>query len=256
MTVMEPAVPPLYRPAVRRPPTPVAPLRPSPPPWATGRLAELPPEVRRELSTVAIERSLSPAETVRWDRPVVIVMLSGRACVFMSSAERLAAVRYLDAGDMTGLALAFEDHLGPAEYPMVVRAITSCRVLLLPAHRLASLAQRDSRVAWKLGRWIVQDMAAGHQVLSKEIFLSVRELLAWHLLRLAVPDGSKLVVRARQQELADAIGSVRAVVGRAIVDLRREGLIGSEGRTITLLDPERLSRIAGANGVQVQARPL
>jgi CRP/FNR family transcriptional regulator len=46
------------------------------------------------------------------------------------------------------------------------------------------------------------------------------------------------------QSLADAIGSVREVVARAVRELRTEGVIASNGDGVTVLDPEGLARLA------------
>jgi CRP/FNR family transcriptional regulator len=48
-------------------------------------------------------------------------------------------------------------------------------------------------------------------------------------------------VRASQQELADAIGSVREVVTRNLHQLHVEGLIDTSRDEVVLLDPERLT---------------
>jgi CRP/FNR family transcriptional regulator len=48
-------------------------------------------------------------------------------------------------------------------------------------------------------------------------------------------------VRTTQQELADAVGSVREVVTRTLHRLRGEGLIETSRDEIVLLDPVGLS---------------
>jgi CRP-like cAMP-binding protein len=47
------------------------------------------------------------------------------------------------------------------------------------------------------------------------------------------------------QSLADATGSVREVVGRALAKLRDEGVIATGVGRVTILDPEALTRLAG-----------
>ena len=47
-----------------------------------------------------------------------------------------------------------------------------------------------------------------------------------------------------QQELADAIGSVREVVARTLHDLRVSGTITVSMAKVTILDRERLTQIA------------
>ena len=49
-----------------------------------------------------------------------------------------------------------------------------------------------------------------------------------------------LVARVSQQELADAAGSVREVVARALRDLRLAGVVATSPDHIVILDPARL----------------
>jgi len=51
-------------------------------------------------------------------------------------------------------------------------------------------------------------------------------------------DAGQLVVSASHRDIADAIGSVREVVSRAILWLRDEGLIRRSGRVYVLHAPD------------------
>ena len=48
------------------------------------------------------------------------------------------------------------------------------------------------------------------------------------------------MARVSQQELADAAGSVREVVARALRDLRLAGVVATSPDHIVILDPARL----------------
>ena len=67
------------------------------------------------------------------------------------------------------------------------------------------------------------------EALAGNTFGSLRQQIARHLLDLAASrqQGRGLVVNVTQQELADAVGSVRPVVARIIRDFRTEGLIST-----------------------------
>ena len=54
-----------------------------------------------------------------------------------------------------------------------------------------------------------------------------------------------LRIDVTQQSLADATGSVREVVSRALGQLRRQGVVARNGDGVTVLDPEGLRRAAG-----------
>jgi CRP/FNR family transcriptional regulator len=71
----------------------------------------------------------------------------------------------------------------------------------------------------------------------------VTQRVASHLLDLATmpqrPE-APLVSEVSQQELADAVGSVREVVARALRDLRAAGTVATSTDRIEILDPVRL----------------
>jgi CRP/FNR family transcriptional regulator len=48
-----------------------------------------------------------------------------------------------------------------------------------------------------------------------------------------------------QQSLADATGSVREVVSRALHNLEHEGLVATSRGGVTVLDPDALMQLAG-----------
>jgi CRP-like cAMP-binding protein len=57
----------------------------------------------------------------------------------------------------------------------------------------------------------------------------------------------ELVAAVTQQELADAVGSVREVVVRVLRDLRQDGIVRTQRDRIVLLDPARLIQEQGWN---------
>ena len=82
-------------------------------------------------------------------------------------------------------------------------------------------------------------------------FLDVGGRLAKKLLELAVshgvqrPGGILLDVRLTQEELANMVGVTRESVNRNLAQLRREGVIGGQGRRFVIRDAEALRRRVG-----------
>ena len=74
--------------------------------------------------------------------------------------------------------------------------------------------------------------------------MSVRQRVAAHLIGVAsidVESPDTPVAPITQQQLADAVGSVREVVARTLRELRVDGLISVGRARITILDPKRLA---------------
>jgi CRP-like cAMP-binding protein len=84
------------------------------------------------------------------------------------------------------------------------------------------------------------------QMLADGLFLSIRARVARHMMDLAVSHDGALVVAEGHQEIAEAIGSVREVVSRTLVQLRDEGVVDRRGGETVLRDPAALHAIAAA----------
>jgi CRP/FNR family transcriptional regulator len=86
---------------------------------------------------------------------------------------------------------------------------------------------------------------AGLQQTAINAFGSVKQPVAAHLLDLASaqqrPRG-RLVARVSQQELADAVGSVREVVARVLRELRLAAIVATGPDSVVILDAARLHR--------------
>lgn len=128
---------------------------------------------------------------------------------------------------------------------MNVQAVTGASVAAIRADTLRSMLESDPRVARGCAEELTRQLYCPLDDLSQQAFLSVRERLIRHLLDLATPsEGRHLVVRATQQELADAVGSVREVVTRSLRELHRRKLLETGRDQVVLLDPIALADLA------------
>jgi CRP-like cAMP-binding protein len=122
-------------------------------------------------------------------------------------------------------------------------AVRDTLLVRLPPQQFLRLVRTEASVAWPLARYLAQRAALTQQVLTDDIFLSIRARVARHLIDLAVPDDGGLIVNAGHQEIADAIGTVREVASRALGDMRRAGLIARRGNQTVITDIEQLRLI-------------
>lgn len=103
---------------------------------------------------------------------------------------------------------------------------------------------RCSRRTWSATSWSERAWSFIHEI-PGSTFSTVPQRVARHLLDLASEQGSdrqerNLIVAVTQQELGDAVGTVREVVVRVLRDLRQEGAVRRERDRIVLTDPARL----------------
>lgn len=90
------------------------------------------------------------------------------------------------------------------------------------------------------------------QEIGGSAFTTVRQRVARHLLDLAAQESrttrgtqAVLTVRVTQQQLAEAVGTVREVVVRVLRDLRESDVIRTHAGRIDIVDPLRLSQEQG-----------
>jgi len=204
------------------------------------------------LSTVALDRLLAASVTASVaaghnymgaDQPSPYrngLVVSGLLRMFVESVDgRQITVRYAGPGHFFGAALVVvAEHDFP---PSGVQSITAARILYLNPTHLRAAARADPSVAWALLHQVVRYQLDLTRLLAGTAFGSIRQRTAMHLLNLSIArsDGS-LVAPVTQQALADAVGTTRETVARALGELRAAGSIASVRGGVLLRDPERL----------------
>lgn len=209
-----------------------------------GFLFALPREAAERLLAEAIRINVPAGALIYRDdeRPRLFIAIQGLLRVFLTSVDgRQVTVRYARSGDVAGLVLVIG---GPA--PMSIQAMTSSLVVALRVNALRALLATDPVVARACAEELTRELYRLLEDISEQAFLSIRQRLVRQLLLLATagtaPD---LVVHAGQQQLADAIGSVREVVTRNLHQLHEEGLIDVSRDEVVIRDPVALAEVAG-----------
>ena len=203
-------------------------------------LAAFPPTVRATLTHNAVPADLPAGTTLYYeaDEPRCGLVIAGLLRVYMTSPDgRQITVRYARAGDLLGIAAIVG---GPA--PVNVQMLTDAALLMFNARTLQASGQTEPLVGWLLAQEVTRRLYDALEMLAGTTFGSLRQRVARHLLDLAASrqQGRGLVVKVTQQEVADAVGSVRQVVARIIRDLRAEGIITTSSDGIVILKPAEL----------------
>ncbi len=207
-----------------------------------GFLARLPARAAEALLGEAVRLDLPPGAVIYRDEeaPRVVVVVSGVLRLFMGDPDgRQVTVVYAHPGDVLGLALTLG---GPA--PVSIQAVSATSVVALRVDSLRAMVAADPIVARVCAEEVSRELYRAFDEVAANAFRTVHQRVARHLLDLATPDEGRLVAHVSQQEVADAVGSVREVVARALHELREMSLIETSRDTIILLDPLRLSEDA------------
>jgi CRP/FNR family cyclic AMP-dependent transcriptional regulator len=218
---------------------------------AASHLRDLPPDLIAKLTTEGRRVRIPAGATIHHEgekESYLELVIRGLVRVHVSAPDgRTMTVRYCRRGALIGAPTLFA---AGAPRRFAVQALSNSELLRLRAAIVRSLADRDVRMARALLAETSERVLAFVAELSGTAFATVRERLARHLLDLASERqrGPELIAPLTQQELADAIGTVREVVVRVLRELRDEGVVLTGRHGITIKDPERLFGTMDARG--------
>ncbi len=217
--------------------------------WNESLLGEFPEDAAKVLLDRAEERQYASGESIRylWDKGpgLVFLIVDGLARIYVrSDSGREMTVRYAAQGEIVGLPALVA---GRSNRDIAVKLMIDTQTVSLPAGSLTRLAARDAGVAWPIARYVAKTLHLSEQLWSTNVFQQMPPRVAYHLLELCTRDGKDLVVRATQDEVAHAVGSVREVVARTLKEFAENNLIQRGSHVIRLLDPAGLHRIASSS---------
>jgi CRP/FNR family transcriptional regulator, cyclic AMP receptor protein len=171
------------------------------------------------------------------------VIVSGALRYYVHAANgRQVTVGYLGPGNVIGTVQDESTALIRIQViaPTILRHLQSDRVRAL-------IAQRPE-FAQALLDEATDSLRHSFRVLTASAFTTVRARVARDIVErasLAGPVHAGIHVIVTHQSLADATGSVREVVARSLQALAREGVIETGRGSVTVLDPDALTRLAG-----------
>lgn len=216
----------------------------------TGFWAELTPADRRALAESATRRAYRRGETLcrEGDRSsVVLVLLAGHVRIVHGTPDgREVVVGVRGAGEVIGELAAIDAQPRSA----TVEALEAVEVLELPGDRFTSLCRTRSRISWALVTVLSTRLrSVGRQWLELGGGAAARRVAA-QLMQLAVQHGVargsdiEIAVPATQAELAMTAAISRESWSRATRDLRRQGVISTGRRQVTIHRMAELRRLA------------
>lgn len=176
--------------------------------------------------------------------PCAGILLRGTARSFLAAADgRQLTLRYARRGAL----IAKRSYLLGGHSPVAIHAVTDVDLLELAARPFLRLVETDPAMARTVLAELSRRLEDVYATVADSAFGTVREKVARHLLALSGDgrDDERRIAPITQQELADAVGTMREVAARVLRDLRREGVVATAPRAIEILDPARLAGSLG-----------
>jgi CRP-like cAMP-binding protein len=208
-----------------------------------SHLGPLPPEAIHGLLVGAITETASAGSTL-WRTGDVeshfVIVVSGLVRVYVTAPDgRTLTVRYCRRGDILG---AFSMFAEDFSMPATTQALVESELLVLDPDSVRKRGRSDARVAEALLVEVSERVGAFVREITDSAFMTVRQRIGRHLLDLASEQqrDADLVARISQQDLADAVGTVREVVVRVLRDLREEGVVETGRVGIRIVAPQLL----------------
>jgi CRP/FNR family cyclic AMP-dependent transcriptional regulator len=221
--------------------------------WSKSFLAGQDPDVRDTIlrdSRVMTYHAGAIVSTGGRDYKVAMVHSGTLRAKVTSWDGREVTTRYITSGQFTALPAMLTDGA-----PSSVDSVTTSEVSVLNPTTFRRLMRTRAELSYAVAVYLAESTYEAVLHLEDNIFGSVQQRVSKHLLEMATPVANGLVVQTDQTELANAIGSVREVVSRALKKLSDTGAIRRYRRQIWIEDPALLRTLAARTPPIIPGKP-
>ena len=177
----------------------------------------------------------------------LFIVLEGKIKIYRAAADgRENLIAVLGPGEMFGELSWFD----PGPRTASVSAVTDATLASLDHDDLRPLLLERPTVGIELLRALAQRLRRTNDAMADLVFTDVPGRVAKALLELAAKfgvveaDGKRVRHALTQEELAQLVGASRETVNKALSECAHRGWLRIEGRSVLLLDEERLVRRA------------
>jgi CRP/FNR family transcriptional regulator len=177
----------------------------------------------------------------------LFIVLDGKVKITRAAADgRENLIAVLGSAEMFGELSLFD----PGPRTASVSAVTDATLASLDHDDLRPLLLERPGVAVELLQALAQRLRRTNEAMADLVFTDVPGRVAKALLDLAEKfgvveaDGTRVRHDLTQEELAQLVGASRETVNKALSEFAHRGWLRIEGRSVLLLEPERLTRRA------------
>jgi CRP/FNR family transcriptional regulator len=171
------------------------------------------------------------------------ILSSGRVEIFKLNADgKKQLLRAISPGDMFAEAVMFSG----ASYPAFADATMDSELLVITRRDLVQLLYTHPQLSLKMLGALAHLLMKFNKMIEDLTLKEVPARVASLLLDYSEQTGRKtFTLDMKMGELAEQVGTARETLSRTMRKLRYEGIIGVQGKTITILNTELLEEVAG-----------
>lgn len=170
--------------------------------------------------------------------------------LYLVITGRIKTIKLAEDGRelMTGIYVG-EDYLGinailsNEPYSDTATALEDSTLCLIPKDQIDHLLNHYPDVAREFIKLLANDIRDKEDQLMQLAYHSVRKRMAEALTRLHRQDANNEGIKITREDLAAMAGMATETVSRTLSDFKDEGLIEKKGSLITILKPEKLSKM-------------
>lgn len=177
----------------------------------------------------------------------LFIIISGKIKIGRRSADgRENLLTIMGPSDMFGELSIFD----PGPRTSTATTVTEVRAVSMDRASLLAWIDHRPEISQQLLRVLARRLRRTNNNLADLIFTDVPGRVAKALLQLAQRFGTQEAGSLRvthdltQEEIAQLVGASRETVNKALADFASRGWLRLEGKTVLILDPERLARRA------------
>lgn len=141
--------------------------------------------------------------------------------------------------DLFGLTSLFEFK----SYPENAMTLTPSELIKIPREAFIEELKRSPKAGLNLLAYLIDEQHHLKDQMMHLAYDSVRKKTASALLRLVANEKNKRRLGISRTDLANFIGIAKETLARTLAEFKAEKLIKTEGNTIVLTDPKRLTKI-------------
>jgi CRP/FNR family transcriptional regulator, dissimilatory nitrate respiration regulator len=196
--------------------------------------------------SISVVRDYARGEMIFWDGDPAdgfYVLMAGQVKIFKVSPEgREKILHIFGPGEPFGEVPVFSG----GSFPANAEALAESRLIFFPRKAFVDLIGRNPSIALSLLAVLSMRLRQFTVQIENLSLKEVPERLAGYLMFLAGEQGTEdaVTLDISKGQLASLLGTIPETLSRIFAKMSGDGLIEVDGRTIRLLDPDRLAFIA------------